>query len=236
MKKLKNVLVAVLFAALLGASFTSCSDVEDSDSVAFSNANSVSRSVARSALENTKVISSDLNPGFGKAVFFTGTFYEGRDWTVALRGTYEDGKWVCNVTSYTKTFEYKALIGNWDEGETVNAVFTDLVELDEADILPGYQGMPSGYVAYDASEINYGEAVYFKHASAVYAVRGKYYDYFNVGYCPILNNVWSAFLDYGGFYISPKVIAYKGSYDLGEKVYPQFTTLEWEDGENHIYE
>jgi len=65
-------------------------------------------------LESSDTVSS------GNAVFFTGTFTEGKTWTTAVRGTYSSstGKWTCSVTSSTTSFEWKCLTGSYSLGET----------------------------------------------------------------------------------------------------------------------
>ena len=223
MKKFLNVLSVILLSAFIVAG---CSNVAEYET---------DTSVIRAANKESVTISSDLNPGFGKAVYFTGTFYQGKDWNVAVRGTYVDGKWVCNVSSNKESFEYKALIGDWDLGENVKAEYPQLTKLGKADHLPGYQGMPSGYFVYSAENINYGDAVYFVYDGYQYpyAIRGTYREKYLIGYCPTVYNVWS--LDNVELHFYATVTAYVGSYDLGETLNPTFINLTWEDGENHIY-
>ncbi|MBP3450367.1 MAG: hypothetical protein J6K22_07900 [Spirochaetaceae bacterium] len=56
--------------------------------------------------------------GSGNAVYFTGAFDEAENWTKAVRGTWSDGNvWSVNVTG--SSFEWKALVGTYDWGETV---------------------------------------------------------------------------------------------------------------------
>lgn len=111
----------VLTLSLAALALTACSNdfgSEDSvDSSVLSANASVSRSVASSALSSTVKLTSNLNPGYGSAVYFTGTFNEGNDWTVAVRGSYNNG-WYANVTA-SEDFEWKALTGSYDLGEKV---------------------------------------------------------------------------------------------------------------------
>ena len=231
MKKLFNSFVLATTVAMISAiCFAGCSGSTAFDALEI-NGSSDSRTID----ENTKTISSDLNPGYGKAVFFSGDFNEGKDWTVAIRGEYEDGKWTCNVTSNNETFEYKALIGDWDAGETVEAEYTTLRKLGKANQLSGYQGMPSNTYYWDAADIKYGEAVYFKHHFNSFAVRGTYKDIYAQDYSPVIYNSWVCYLNGQYFYAFYGAEAYVGPYDLGEKIYPTFTTLTWEAGENHLY-
>ena len=80
----------------------------------------VSRSVALQAR-----ISSDLNPGYGQAVYFTGTFDQGNSWTTAVRGFYDNG-WYADVTA-ASSFEWKALTGSYELGEEVSIAGSSLV-------------------------------------------------------------------------------------------------------------
>lgn len=155
--------------------------------------------------------------------------------TVALRGTYEDGKWTCTVTSDNETFEYKALIGDWNEGETVEAVFEGLTELGRINVLYDYNTMVSGIYSYSGKDIKYGDAVYFKRDSNPYAVRGQYVDFKHLGYKIILIKSWYYNFGYNILCHDNDTVAYVGSYELGEKLSPVFANLTWEPGENHIY-
>lgn len=95
------------------------------DSVeAVSEVSSDSRSLTMPYLTENVRIFSDLQPGYGNAVYFTGTFRAASKWTVALRGTYADGKWYIDVPN--GDFEWKCLTGAWDSGETVEAPYAGL--------------------------------------------------------------------------------------------------------------
>ena len=54
-------------------------------------------------------------------------------------------------------------------------------------------------------------------------------------YSPVIYNSWVCYLNGQYFYTFYGAEAYVGPYDLGEKIYPTFTTLTWEAGENHLY-
>lgn len=45
---------------------------------------------------------------------------------VAHRGTYADGKWTYTFKTSCVSFEYKALVGDWDFGEKVYPDFVNL--------------------------------------------------------------------------------------------------------------
>lgn len=229
MKNLKSMILTLAAAFVCAVSFTACSDVSVAE-------NSLTGDDARSLVLFVREISSDLNPGYGKAVYFTGTFEEGEDWTRALRGTYRDGKWTYRLRTSKTRFEYKALIGDWDEGEAVNAEFVGFRKVGEAEILSGYQGMPSGIYYYDAKDVNYGEAIYIKHPNCKFLARAEFKEEYRHDYSPVLYNSWV--YDYSGHYPYSffNADAYVGPYDIGEKVYPEFVSLEWEPGENHICE
>lgn len=232
----KNVCSILAAGAVALASlflFVSCSN----EALLESDGSAGARSLVAS-VEEIKTLSSDLNPGYGKAVYFAGEFDESNNWTVAVRGTYEDGKWICNVTSDKETFEYKCLVGDWDAGETVVSTFEGLTELGKITTIFDYHGIyPSGYYAVSGRDVNYGDAVYFKKDGKISAVRGEYYDYFRTGYSISLSNAWVYHVsrqDNSFDYYDTTV--YVGSYDLGENVYPTFANLTWEDSSNHIYE
>lgn len=73
-KDFYSIFVAAAVALLSAFSFSGCSAEIESTSE-FSPVKSVSRSL----VENEKTISSELNPGYGQAVFFTGDFNEGKE-------------------------------------------------------------------------------------------------------------------------------------------------------------
>ena len=70
----------------------------------------------------------DVKPGYGNAVYFTGTFVEGRNWSKAVRGEYHEICWVCNFTSPDddEAVYYKTLTGPYDLGPEVEYTFPGL--------------------------------------------------------------------------------------------------------------
>lgn len=154
MKNLKKVVVAAFaFAAVL----TGCSEVAVES--AASGIEASSRAVAVNSHEFR--LYSDMNPGFGNAVYFTGTFAEGKEWKVAVRGTYENG-WYADVTSY-ENFEWKALTGAYALGETV-ADFTQLAWENGSNHCAEVAGpaIPANRFVITGSGYNhYGQCFYF---------------------------------------------------------------------------
>ena len=65
----------------------------------------------------TVSLTATKDAGYGNAVYFTGSFNEGNSWKTAIRGTCSDNVWSVNVTG--SSFEWKALVGSYDWGETV---------------------------------------------------------------------------------------------------------------------
>ena len=228
----KNVIVATLVAMVSAAFFAGCAkDVE----LSFENGAEIA---STRSVPAQYTLYSDLNPGYGKAVYFTGTFYQGRNWTLAIRGTYNDGKWILPVGSYSGKFEYKALVGDWDLGLSVEAEMPELdglVKVGEATQLRGYQGGASGYFVYSGEDINYGDAVYFyiEGAQYPYASRGTYYDEWTVGYCPWVYNSWIMEENVPYYAYDPTVTVYVAPYEWGERISTVFNGLTWEEGENH---
>ena len=62
-------------------------------------------------------LTANKDAGYGNAVYFTGSFNEGNSWKTAIRGTCSNNVWSVNVTG--SSFEWKALIGSYDWGESV---------------------------------------------------------------------------------------------------------------------
>ena len=79
-----------------------------------------------SSTGTTYKLVSTLNVGYGKAVYFTGSFDEGNGWTTAIRGSWDSevNGWSATVTG--SSFEWKALTGNYSLGETVSSPFSGL--------------------------------------------------------------------------------------------------------------
>lgn len=225
-KYLKLIGIAGLAAMISAVAFTGCSN-------SLTDFSESTEDASRSAYVNYQTIYSDLTPAYGEAVYFTGTFKEGENWTKAIRGTYVDGKWTCKVTSNYK-FEYKALVGSWNEGEVVECYYPGLKELGEATLLLGYMGGPTNIYYYNGNDINYGEAAYFSHANKPEAVRGTYVESYSQDYSMTLYNSWLFRKNYKyGPYVNVKV--YVGDYNLGDEILPEFKNLTWESGENHVY-
>ena len=113
-KSLKKVLSVSLVAAAL---FTACNPNAGIDANVSENNVDSSRSIISEVVTKSVRIRSDLNPGFGKAVYFTGTYNEDTAWVVAVRGSYDNG-WYLDVRA-SGNFEWKALTGDYDLGESV---------------------------------------------------------------------------------------------------------------------
>ena len=62
-------------------------------------------------------LSATKDVGYGNAVYFTGSFNEGNSWNTAIKGNCTNNVWTVNVTG--SSFEWKALIGSYEWGESV---------------------------------------------------------------------------------------------------------------------
>ena len=113
-RSVKNVLMVSLISSALFIACSPNSVIEDN--VVEVNTSEVLKSVSGNSA--SVKISSNLNPGYGQAVYFTGTFDEGNSWTTAVRGSYDNG-WYLNVHS-SVNFEWKALTGDYNLGQTVS--------------------------------------------------------------------------------------------------------------------
>ena len=152
---LKKVFSISLIAAVI---FTACnSNTEIQENFTASADADVSRSVV-----STVRISSSLNPGFGQAVFFTGTFDGGNSWTTAIRGSYDNG-WFLDVTA-SHDFEWKALTGDYNLGSFVT-ISSALVWESGANHVEHVSSMDLGsenlYVLSWSGNAHYGQACYF---------------------------------------------------------------------------
>ncbi|ULQ60609.1 hypothetical protein K7I13_04835 [Brucepastera parasyntrophica] len=86
--------------------------------------------------------------GFGNALYFTGSYNEGSNWTVATRGTYDDaGYWHVTVTPPSGgNFEWKVLKGTYDLGTSVNSPFSGMTwesgttNHDQSNLHPSFNG------------------------------------------------------------------------------------------------
>lgn len=128
-KVLSNLFNAVVLAAAsaLVLTFAACSDaVLESNEVAGS-VSSAERALNSTvgSLNGTVRLNSYLDPGYGSAVYFTGSFDGANNWNVAYRGSYFDGHWYCDVPN--GDFEWKCLTGSWSLGEKVYAPYNGLV-------------------------------------------------------------------------------------------------------------
>lgn len=166
--------------------------------------------------EGKVVLASDLNPGYGFAVYFTGSFAE--NWGKAYRGSYSNDKgWTVTVDA-NGSFEWKALTGNYDLGEVVGRSFHGLSYIGNT-VVSAENPNPSFNW-----EVGYGNGIFFvgnKNSSE--AVRGVY-----------SNGTWT--LD-TSFYpeLNTAYDVYVGSWDAGDKVEGTFDGLTWADGENNVY-
>ena len=229
MNKIMMGLISLSLASVLLAGCTSAFESYDGENVASS------RTVSLNAVR----IYSSINPGYGKAVYFTGDFYEGNSWQTAVRGTYENGQWYADVKA-SGSFEYKELTGSYDEGETVDREFEALTLIGKANQMSGYQGMPQSDYYMTGDKAGFSKAVYFynKNAGLPYAVRGIYHERIAIGYSPYYDDVWV--LDDDDNFLKTKsytgdVYAYVGNYDEGEVLESKFTNLTWAEGENKKY-
>lgn len=180
---------------------------------------------------------STADPGYGQAVYFTGTFDEGENWTKALRGTYDAsvGGWYIDVTG--SNFEWKYLTGSYDLGEVVSSPFAgltwcsgnnftqnDAVQLSQSVSPEPEPENPVSFVTLSAySDVGNGNALFFTGTfeggdNWSTALRGTW----NEG------NVWTCTVPAGTF----EWKCLKGSYILGEEV-STGSGLIWESGNNH---
>lgn len=159
-KSLKNVFA---LAALSVFAFTACNmdaGSENVESLAYNAGSTYCGSVASASVKSSSIrIASDLNPGFGKAVFFTGTFNEGKNWTVAVRGSYDNG-WYADVTS-SSDFEWKALTGDYSCGAECVIASSNLSWEAGENHSVEVAGDCSIYVLTAPGSNRYGETCYF---------------------------------------------------------------------------
>ena len=217
MKKVTTLIKMSLLAGFALTAF-SCSDIST-----VSDGLSAKRSLSESAPSKTAnaVIKSDLNPGYGNAVYFAGTF--AGNWGKAFRGTYSnENGWTLAVNA-SDTFEWKALTGAYDLGEEVSRTFAGLSYLTQ---YPISGSNPSPYYI---GEVAYGKAVFFVgNENASVAVRGTYNGN-STWKCPAISN-------YGNSGYNTSYTVYVGDWSLGEAVYGTFENLTWAEGANNVYE
>ncbi|ULQ59954.1 hypothetical protein K7I13_00995 [Brucepastera parasyntrophica] len=85
--------------------------------------------------------------GYGNGLYFTGSYNEGSNWTVATRGTYDNaGYWYVTVTPPSNgNFEWKVLKGAYSLGETVTGNFSGLTwesgsNHNQSNLFPSFNG------------------------------------------------------------------------------------------------
>ena len=223
---MKKIINAIAAAFIFAAAFSGCSDAVLSDASGAENA-SASRSLSVNAAESTVRITSDLNPGYGKAVYFTGSFNEGNEWATAIRGSYDNG-WYADVNS-SSDFEWKALTGDYSLGSVV----TDFYALTWEDGDNHYveytePGVPRNlYVITTYGSNRYGATLYFtgnfdEGENWTKAIHGIYntpeYKYFAIVKAPSKKFEWKALRKFGGD---------------GEVISAPFTGYNWDEGENN---
>ncbi len=215
----KTLLKISMFAGLALAIFSCSNEADDSALVELAGANaSVNNSkVAEYDIDSasaTAVLYSNLNPGYGNAVYFAGTF--NGNWAVAYRGTYsENNGWTYSVET-DKAFEWKALTGSYDLGSEVRTTFAGLRYLGTTGA-GGSNPNPSWY-----SNAGYGNALYFVGCNTpTVATRGTF-----------VTDHWTTGMTNG----STSYDVYVGSWDLGETYYGTFEGLTWDNGDNNVYE
>lgn len=181
-------------------------------------------------------LSSTESVGYGKAVYFTGSFDEGASWSTAVRGTWDSSinGWSTTVTG--SSFEWKTLTGDYNLGESVSTSTSGLVwasgaNKTQADGTPVSGGStPTTTVTIKATcNVGNGYGVFFtgdfgEANSWSTAVRGTWTS----------GNVWTATVTVpssGSF--SWK--AMKGSYSAGETTSTGTSGMVWESGANHTY-
>ena len=208
---------SVLVAGLALVAF-SCGQVSNDFDVAQLDA----ASAAPASKEFQMELKSDLNPGYGNAVYFAGTF--SGNWQKAYRGTYSEEKgWTLTVYA-DKAFEWKALTGSYDLGAVVSKSFMNLTYVAPTTIT-GSNPVPQYY-----KEVPYGKALFFVgDTNDSVAYRGT---------CLADNATWKLV---GNPYnnsnaYSLRYDVYIGDWDLGEVVYNGFDGLTWAEGDNNTAE
>lgn len=230
-KNFTKVLIAALTTAVL---FTACNSnlAEEENSLTISNARNEAEVISSDSTSTTYRLYSNLNPGYGYAVYFTGTFDEGKNWTSAVRGTYNNG-WYADVTA-SSSFEWKALTGSYDLGEKVTN-FSNLTWENGSNHTVEFSSdsstlkEPSNRYVLTRQECAYhGRTIYFTGTfdggnNWSTAVRGNYDDSDQTWYLEVTsdnpNFEWKALT---------------ASYDMGEKTNDFNVDLVWDKGANHV--
>lgn len=215
MKKVVSLLKVAMVAGLALTAFA-CKNLEIEPEVA--ECDYASGSYAESTAK--AVLYTNLNPGYGKAVYFAGTF--NGDWKKAYRGTYSDESgWTLTVDA-DNSFEYKSLTGDYDLGEVVEKTFKGLSYVTYF-TTNGYRPNP-----YYPEDVGFGKAVYFVgEKEPDLAIRGYYED-----------GAWKfdALNYYGIEKFNNSFDIYIGDWSLGETVTREFEGLTWADGNNSNYD
>ena len=157
-----------------------------------------------------KTLTSDIDCGFGNAVYFAGDFEESEAFGKAIRGTYQDGKWILDVTfPDEKYMNYNVYVGSYDLGKSVQGGFEGLVWTEgDNKVLSTPFNRKS---LYSPEKPDYGYAVYFTGTfdganNWRRAIRGEF-----------TNGAWFYVFDTDNI----EKFEYKaliGPYDLGEAV------------------
>ena len=218
MKKVISSITAILLACV---SFTlfSCSDVASiSDGVLIQRTEEGLEICENQPQQVT--IRSELDPGYGKAVFFAGSVIDG--WSVAARGTYSsEAGWTYTLTA-DDDFEWKALVGPYDAGERVYLSFDNLSYMGYCSVDSSNPNPRYGY------DTGYGRALFFVgDINPAMAFRGEY-----------INGEWvfDANSYYNGNSENTGFKVYMGDWDLGSVVYGYFKDLTWMGNENSYYD
>lgn len=220
---MKKVLLKFVAIGGLALSIFSCSnDADNSDIIKLAAVNSadtaetVETGVVRAVKNSSSstavaTLYSDLNPGYGSAVYFTGSFC---NWKTAFRGDYskKDG-WHISIET-DEVFEWKALTGPYKMGSLIERTFSGLK----------YSKDVSAPAANPKCkmDVGYGNAVYFVgDKSPTVAVRGEY-----------VSGVWTV----ERYDNSDVFKVYVGKWAFGKKVGSVFKDLTWESGDNNVYD
>ncbi len=207
-RSVKNVLVVSLISSALFIACSPNSVIEDN--VVEVNTSEVLKSVSGNSA--SVKISSNLNPGYGQAVYFTGTFDEGNSWTTAVRGSYDNG-WYLNVHS-SGDFEWKALTGDYNLGQTVS--ISNSLTWESGENHHETVNQQRIYVLSRPGNARYGATCYFTGTfdnanNWQTAVKADWFNYNDYNYYAFVTSSndsfeWkslSGFGDYGKTYASP---------------------------------
>jgi alpha-amylase len=95
------------------------------------------------ATGSSVTLSAAYDPGYGNALYFTGSFTEGNTWAVAVRGTWSAGNvWTAAVTVPSAgSFEWKVMKGSYSLGSSVSTSASGLTWSSNSNA--GYPGTTS---------------------------------------------------------------------------------------------